>query len=82
MDKLARYFFDHLFIDFEGALDLNKLRELLDDSPESIRLLSKLQKNEDVNEFIFALTDALKDNLETGINVDLLVEEFKAYANS
>jgi hypothetical protein len=82
VDKLAKYFFDHLFIDFEGALDLNKLRELLDDSPESINLLAKLQKNEDVNEFIFALTEALKDNLETGIDVDLLVEEFKIYANS
>jgi hypothetical protein len=82
VDKFVEYFLKHLILDFEGALDCKGLRDLLDDSTDSVNLLSKIQTDADLDDFILALTDGLKDYLAEGIDDELILREFKEFADS
>lgn len=82
MEKLVQYFIDNIMIDLDGALNVEELRELLDDSPAAQRLIEKLQTEDDLEDFIITMTDALKEYLATGITPEVLTREFTDYAES
>ncbi len=84
MNKLARHLFDHLVIDFEGALSVEQARELLqsDNSRESRMLISKLVSDGSTNEMILTIAEVLKDYLRTGISEDTVRDQLKMYSDS
>ncbi len=79
VEKLAEYFLEHLILDFEGALDMAELHKLVGSTPEGVKLLSVIKTDKDLDDFIFAMTDGLKEYLASGINREVLAAEFNAY---
>jgi hypothetical protein len=83
VEKLVEHFIEHLIvdIDFSTPLDPEKLKELLDDSEESDKLIERLSTEEDVEEFILDIADGLKDKVEQFIRQELL-NEINEFASS
>lgn len=80
MEKLAEYFLEHLILDFEGVLDLNELQRLVGGTAEGAQLLNVIKSEEDLEEFIIAMTDGLKEHIGSGINAEVLSREFAVYS--
>ncbi len=84
MKELVRYLLDNLFIDFQGTIDLDHIREFLrkDDSRESRALLTKLNQEGDISDMLDTLADTLKASLHKGINDAIVREQLQMYSDS
>ena len=69
MEELVRYLLSNLYLDFQGDISVDQVRELLreDDSREARQLLSKIIEEKGVDDLLITLADCLKDNLSTGV---------------
>ena len=65
MKELARYLLQNMYLDFQGEITLDKVRQFLreDESRESKALLAKLIEEKGVNELLIMLADVLKDHI-------------------
>lgn len=84
MKELVRYLLDNLFVDFQGTVDLDHVREFLrkDDSREARILLAKLNQDGDISDMLDTLADTLKTSLSKGINDAVLKEHLQMYSES
>lgn len=84
MNALIKYLIDHIVLDFDGELDLVQVREFLhqDQSRDARTLLAKLIEIRGVDDMMITLADCLKENLETGINPEVVREQLRTYAES
>ncbi len=84
MKELVRYLLDNLFVDFQGTVDIDHVREFLrkDDSREARVLLAKLNQEGDVSDMLETLSDTLKTALNKGINDAVLKEHLQMYSES
>lgn len=84
MKELVRYLLENIFIDFQGTIDIEHVREFLrkDDSREARQLLQKLNQEGDINDMLETLSDTLKQYLPRGINDQSLREELVQYSES
>lgn len=84
MKELVRYLLDNLFIDFQGTIDIEQVREFLrkDDSREARALLTKLNQDGDVTDMLETLSDTLKQALPKGLNDQVIREQLIEYAES
>lgn len=84
MKELVRYLLDNLFVDFQGTVDLEHVREFLrkDDSREARVLLAKLNQDGDISDMLDTLADTLKTTLPKGINDAVLKEHLNMYSES
>ncbi len=84
MKELVRYLLDNLFVDFQGTVDLEHVREFLrkDDSREARVLLAKLNQDGDISDMLDTLADTLKTTLPKGINDSVLKEHLNMYSES
>ncbi len=84
MKELVRYLLDHLVLDFQGDISVEKVREYLreDDSKEARQLLSKIIEEKGVDDLLITLADCLKDHIRSGVNEDTLREQLQMYAES
>ncbi|MCA9582181.1 MAG: hypothetical protein KC416_10340 [Myxococcales bacterium] len=84
MRELARYLLQNAYIDFEGGITIDQVREFLrkEDSRESRMLLSKLIEDKGVNELLVVIADCLKDHIPTGVNEDTIRSQLNTYAES
>ncbi|MBU1240152.1 hypothetical protein KKF84_04175 [Myxococcota bacterium] len=80
MEKLAEYFLEHLILDLEGGLDVKELQKLIGDTPEGAQLLGVIKDDSDLEEFIVAMTDGLREHITTGITNEILSREFSEYS--
>ena len=82
--ELVRYLLQHVVIDFEGDISMDKVREFLreDDSREARSLLSKLIEDKGVEDFLVTIADCLKDHVPVGITEDTLREQLTTYSES
>jgi hypothetical protein len=82
--ELVRYLLGNAYIDFQGEISMEKVRELLreDDSREARALLSKLIDDKGVDELLLTLADCLKDHIRVGITEDTLREQLSMYSES
>jgi hypothetical protein len=82
--ELVRYLLDNLFVDFQGTVDLEHVREFLrkDDSREARVLLAKLNQDGDISDMLDTLADTLKTTLPKGINDSVLKEHLNMYSES
>jgi len=82
--ELVRYLIEHLCVDFEGDISMDKVREFLreDDTREARSLLSKLIDDKGVDDLLITIADCLKDHIRTGITEDTLREQLTTYSES
>lgn len=84
MNQLARYLMEHMYIDFDGSISIDEVRQLLrdEDSRESRALLGKLIEDKGVDEMMIAVAEILKDYLRTGISEGVIREQLVTYGES
>ncbi|HVY46017.1 MAG TPA: hypothetical protein VHB21_09065 [Minicystis sp.] len=84
MKELIKYLLDNLYIDFQGEITLETVRNFLreDDGREARQLLSKLIEEKGVDEMLITLADCLKDHIQAGINEKIVREQLTMYAES
>jgi hypothetical protein len=82
--ELARYLLENMYLDFQGEITLDKVRQFLreDDSRESKTLLAKLIEDKGVNELLITLADVLKDHIQAGVNDQTIREQLQMYSES
>jgi len=81
---LVRYLLDNLYLDFQGEISLDNVRQFLrgDDSREAKALLQKLIEDKGVDDLLITLADVLKEHLRTGVNEQVVREQLSMYSES
>lgn len=84
MNELVRYLLEHIVVDFQGDITVEKIREFLrdDDSREARQLLSKIIEEKGADDLLIALADILKDNIQSGITPAVVREQLQLYSES
>ena len=84
MKDLVRYLLDNLYLDFQGEISLDTVRQYLrgDDSREAKALLQKLIEDKGVDDLLITLADVLKEHLRTGVNEQVVREQLSMYSES
>ncbi len=84
MKELVDYLLKNLYIDFQGEISVERVREFLrhDDSREARKVLAKIIEEEGVDDLLLTLADCLREHLRHGINEDVVREQVNLYAES
>ena len=84
MKELVRYLLENMFLDFQGDISVEKVREFLreDDSREARQLLSKIIEEKGVDDLLNTLADCLRDHIRTGVSEDTVREQLQLYSES
>lgn len=84
MKELVRYLLENMYVDFQGEISLETVRQFLrgDDSREAKALLQKLIEDKGVDDLLITLADVLKDHIRTGVNEQTMREQLQMYAES
>jgi hypothetical protein len=84
VNELARYLVDNAYIDFQGGITIDQVRQFLrdEDSREARALLSKLIEDKGVDELMVTIADCLKDHIRSGINEDVVRAQLVTYSES
>jgi hypothetical protein len=82
--ELVRYLLENAYIDFQGDLSIEKVREFLreDETREARSLLAKLIDDKGVDDLMITIADCLKDHIRTGINEETIREQLGTYSES
>lgn len=81
MNRLVAYLRDHVFVDFQGELSLEKVRELLagDESRDAKVLLARLTRDGGTNDMMVALADCLLEVVQRALSDEVMKEQLRAY---
>ena len=84
MKELVRYLLENMYLDFQGEISLETVRQFLrtDDSREARQLLAKLIEEKGVDDMLITLADCLKEHIQSGINDRVLREQLAIYSES
>jgi hypothetical protein len=84
VNELVRYLLDNLYLDFQGDISVDKVREFLreDDSREARQLLSKIIEEKGVDDLLITLADCLKEHIRSGVNEQSIREQLSMYSES
>ena len=84
MKELIKYLLDNMYIDFQGEITLETVRNFLreDDGREARQLLSKLIEEKGVDDMLLTLADCLKEHIQAGINERVVREQIAIYSDS
>ena len=84
MKELVEYLLKNLYIDFQGEISVERVREFLrqDDSREARKVLAKIIEEKGVDDLLLTLADCLREHLRHGINEDVVREQLNLYAES
>ncbi len=84
MKELIRYLLENMYLDFQGEISLDTVRQFLrgDESRESRILLQKLIEDKGVDELLLTLADVLKDHIRSGVSEEVVREQLSLYADS
>jgi Mn-containing catalase len=82
--ELIKYLLDNMYIDFQGEITLDTVRNFLreDDGREARQLLSKLIEEKGVDDMLLTLADCLKEHIQAGINEKVVREQIAIYSDS
>jgi hypothetical protein len=82
--ELVRYLLDNMYLDFQGDISVEKVREFLreDDSKPARALLSKIIEDKGIDDLLITLADCLKDHIRTGVTEDTVREQLQMYTDS
>ena len=84
MKELVRYLLENLYLDFQGEVSLDAVRQFLrgDDSREAKALLQKLIEDKGVDDLLITLADVLKEHIRTGVTEQVMREQLSMYSES
>ncbi len=85
MKELIKYLLDNIYLDFQGEITLETVRNFLreDDGREARALLQKLMENQgSVDDMLITLADCLKEHIQSGINEKVIREQISTYSES
>jgi hypothetical protein len=84
VQRLLAYLREHVFVDFQGDLDLEKVRELLagDDSREVRTLLGRLTRDGGTSDMMVTLADCLLEVVQGALTDDVLREQIRSYTEA
>lgn len=84
MKELVRYLLENMYVDFQGEISIEQVRQFLrgDDSRDAKQLNAKLIADKGVDELLITLADVLKEHLQSGIREDVVRDQLKVYADS
>ncbi|MGA2449950.1 MAG: hypothetical protein ABTD50_14825 [Polyangiaceae bacterium] len=84
MKELVRYLLENMYLDFQGEISLDTVRQFLrgDDSREARQLLQKLIEDKGVDELLLTLADCLKESLRTGVSEEVVRDQLVLYSES
>lgn len=84
MKELARYLLENAYIDFQGGITIDQVRQFLrdDDSREARTLLSKLIEDAGVDDLMVTIADCLKEYIRSGINEEIIRDQLVTYSES
>ena len=84
MKDLVRYLLENMYLDFQGEISLDTVRQFLrgDESREARALLAKLIEDKGVDELLLTLADCLKEHIRSGVNEQVVREQLSLYAES
>ncbi|HSQ62989.1 MAG TPA: hypothetical protein VLM85_07225 [Polyangiaceae bacterium] len=84
MKELVAYLLDNLYLDFQGEISLDTVRQFLrgDESREAKQMLAKLIEDKGVDDLLITLADCLKDRIRTGITEEVMREQLNTYSES
>lgn len=84
MKELIKYLLDNLYLDFQGEITLETVRNFLreDDGREARQLLSKLIEEKGVDDMLITLADCLKEHIQSGINERVVRDQINLYSES
>ena len=84
MKELIRYLLENMYLDFQGEISLDTVRQYLrqDDSREARALLQKLIEDKGVDDLLLTLADCLKEHIRSGVNEEVVREQLSLYAES
>lgn len=84
MQELIRYLLDNIYLDFQGDISAEQVRNFLkgDESREAKQLLSKILEEKGIDELLITLADVLKEHISTGINEKVLRDQLQMYSES
>ncbi len=84
MKDLVRYLLENMYLDFQGEISLDTVRQFLrgDESREARALLAKLIEDKGVDDLLLTLADCLKDHIRSGVNEQVVREQLSLYAES
>jgi len=82
--ELVRYLLENAYIDFQGDLSIETVREFLreDETREARSLLAKLIDDKGVDDLLITIADCLKDHIRSGINEETIREQLGTYSES
>ncbi len=81
MNRLVAYLREQVFVDFQGELSMEKVRELLagDESRDAKVLLARLTRDGGTNDMMVALADCLLEVVQRALSDDVMKEQLRAY---
>jgi hypothetical protein len=84
VNRLIAYLRDHLIIDFQGDLTVEKVRELLagDDSRDCKALLAKVVAERSANDMMLVLADCLLEPVQNALTDEFMREQLRSYTES
>lgn len=84
MKELVRYLLDNMYLDFQGDVSVEKVREFLreDDTREARRLLAKIIEEKGIEDLLITLADCLKEQIRSGISDEKVREQLQLYSDS
>ena len=84
MRELVRQLLENCYIDFQGDITIDQVRQYLreDDSREARALLAKLIEDKGIDEFLVTIADCLKEQMRTGITEDVVRDQLITYSES
>ncbi|MCL2722894.1 MAG: hypothetical protein FWD69_00505 [Polyangiaceae bacterium] len=84
MKELVRYLLENMYLDFQGEISLDTVRQFLrgDESREAKALLQKLIEDKGVDDLLITLADVLKEHIRTGVTEQVVREQLTMYSDS
>jgi hypothetical protein len=84
VNRLIEYLRQHIMIDFQGDLNVAKVRELLagDDSRDAKQLLTKLVAEKKVEDMMLVLADCLLEPVQKSLTDEVMREQLRMYTDS
>ena len=84
MKELVRYLLENMYLDFQGEISLETVRQFLrgDESREARQLLAKLIEDKGVDDLLLTLADCLKEHIRSGVSEQVVREQLSLYSDS
>lgn len=84
MSELVRYLMSNMYLDFQGEITVDKVREFLrqDDSREARKVLAKILEEQGVDDLLLTLADCLREHIASGVSEKVMRDQLNLYADS